>query len=151
MHTNNPLNTPFIPPLAMSNHEKHLFDLHKYPIINIQSCIKNMNADQESFFSILHTLLTQEFPTEKAAYTRAHQQGKWEKIEKLAHKMKGGAMYTGLVKLQYACQHFEDYYQSDKTLLLEGLYQQIIYVMQETHIELEALVANSTSYTSRGE
>ena len=126
----------------MSSHEKRLFDLHKYPLIDIQSCIKNMHADQESFFFILHTLLTQEFPNEKTAYTQAHQQGKWGKIEKLAHKMKGGAIYTGLVKLQYACQHFEEYYQSDQTYLLESLYQQIIHVMQETHIKLETLVAN---------
>ena len=140
MQTNNSLKSPFIPPLSLATHEKCLFDLDKYPIISIPSCIKNMNADQDSFFYILNTLITQEFPNEKTAYTQAHQQGKWEIIEKLAHKMKGGAIYTGLVKLQYACQHFEAYYQSNQSLLLESLYQQIIHVMQETQIELEALV-----------
>ncbi|MBP9774520.1 MAG: Hpt domain-containing protein [Legionellaceae bacterium] len=101
-----------------------------------------MSADHDSFFFILNTLIKKEFPNERTAYSQAHQQGKWGKIEKLAHKMKGGAIYTGLVKLQYACQHFEAYYQSNQSLLLESLYQQIIHVMHETQVELEALVIN---------
>lgn len=142
MQKNTSLNSPFIPPLYLATHEKRLFDLDKYPIINIPSCIKNMSADHDSFFFILNTLIKKEFPNERTAYSQAHQQGKWGKIEKLAHKMKGGAIYTGLVKLQYACQHFEAYYQSNQSLLLESLYQQIIHVMHETQIELEALVIN---------
>lgn len=101
-----------------------------------------MRADQASFLSILNTLLTEEFPNEKAEYIQAHAQTDWEKIEKLAHKMKGGAIYTGLVRLQYACQHYENSYPRGKKELLEALYQQIIHVMQETQVGLETLLAD---------
>lgn len=142
MQTDNPFNTHFIPPMLPSLHEKHLFELNEYPLIDIQSCLKNMNVDQASLITILNMLIAQEFPNEIISYTQAHDQDNWGKIEKLAHKMKGGAIYTGLIRLQHACQHFEDYYQSGQSVLLEGLYQQIIYVMQETQETLEKLIAS---------
>lgn len=141
MPKNNSLNTTFTPPVSKSTHAQSLFDLNNYLLIDIPSCLKNMHADQASFLSILNTLLTEEFPNEKAEYLQAHTQADWEKIEKLAHKMKGGAIYTGLVRLQYACQHYENAYQHGKTDLFEALYQQIIHVMQETQVELERLLA----------
>ena len=142
MPKNNSLNIPLKPSVYQSTHDKSLFDLDNYPLIDIPACLKNMHADQTSFLSILNTLLTEEFPNEKAEYVQAHTQADWGKIEKLAHKMKGGAIYTGLVRLQYACQHYENSYQHGKTDLLEALYQQIIHVMQETQVGLETLLAD---------
>lgn len=139
MPPKNFLKTSFISSSSLSSDEQRFFDLDNYPIIDIQSCLIRMKADQGTFYSILQTLITEELPNEKIAYIRAHQQGKWENIEKLAHKMKGGAMYTGLVKLQYACQYFEDYYQNNQPRLLENLYQQIIQVLQETIHSLQQL------------
>jgi two-component system aerobic respiration control sensor histidine kinase ArcB len=136
MPTNSPPNSKFVPPAS----EKQFFDLNKYPLINIQSCFKNMSADPPAFLNILHTLINQEFPEERLAYIQAHRQSDWEKIERIAHKMKGGAMYTGLVKLQYACQHYEDYHQKKQTNLREDLYQQILQVMEETKQALEQLI-----------
>lgn len=142
MQTNNPFNSHFIPPMTPPLHEKHLFELNAYPLIDIQACLKNMNVNQASLITILNMLIVQEFPNEIISYKQAHDQGNWEKIEKLAHKMKGGAIYTGLIKLQYACQHFEDYYQSGQTDLLEGLYLQIIHVVHETQQKLENLITS---------
>lgn len=142
MRANNRHNAPFLPLLDVASHDQHLFNLAQYPLINIQSCLKNMSADQASLFNILHTLITEELPQEMLAYKEAHQQQDWEKIDKLAHKMKGGAIYTGLVKLQYACQHFEDYFQSKRTALLEDLYQQILSVIEQTRQSLEILVTD---------
>lgn len=122
------------------SHEKYLFELQQFPLIDIQSCLKNMNADQSALITIFHMLISQEFPNEITSYALAHEQVNWEKIEKLAHKMKGGAIYTGLIKLQYACQYFEDYYQTGQTILLEKLYQQILHVLQETHQTLADLI-----------
>ncbi len=144
MQTNN--NTHhFIPPLPISSDEKHLFALHRFPLIDIESGLKNMNADETLFITILHTLLEQEFPNESSAYIQAHAKNDWETIEKLAHKMKGGAIYTGLIRLQHACQHFETYHLSGQTLLLEGLYQQIIHTMRETQQALETVVSKAQS------
>ena len=121
-------------------HEEYLFELQQLPLIDVSSCLKNMNADESALYAIFQMLIAQEFPSELASYERAHEQVNWEKIEKLAHKMKGGAIYTGLVKLQHACQNYEDYYQSGQTVLLENLYQQILKVLQETQESLTALI-----------
>lgn len=141
MQTNHSLTPHFIAPLTLATHEQYLFDLHLYPLIDIQTGLKNMNADQSLFINILSTLLTQEFPNEMIAYKQAHKQHDWETIEKLAHRMKGGAIYTGLTKLQYACQHFETYYLNGQSSLLEHLYQQIMFVLHET----QEAVANLTA------
>ncbi len=145
MQTNNDPTPHFIAPLTLATHEQYLFDLHAYPLIDIQTGLKNMNADQSLFINILSTLLTQEFPNEIIAYTQAHTQQDWGSIEKLAHKMKGGAIYTGLTKLQYACQYFEIYYLNDQSILLEHLYQQIMFVLHKTQEAISTLTAKIES------
>lgn len=126
--------------LHISTHEKYLFELNAYPLLNFEVGLKNMNADKALFRTILDTVIKQEFPAEKAAFIRAHAQKDWGSIEKLAHKMKGGAMYTGLSKLQYACRHFEEYYQRAQTQLLENLYQQIMLTLDDTQREIETWI-----------
>lgn len=144
MLTNNHTARHYTPPTKLSKNEKHLFALHPFPLVDIESGLRNMNADETLFITILHTLLEQEFPNEHSAYIRAYAQTDWETIEKLAHKMKGGSIYTGLIRLQHACQHFEEYYLSGQTQLLEALYQQIIHTMQETQQALEKVITQKT-------
>lgn len=134
---------PFIPPTSLAVEDKQLFALHRFPILDMASGLKNMNADDSLFITILRTLVEQEFPIERAAYKEAHAKTDWETIEKLAHKMKGGAIYIGLLRLQHACQNFETYYLSGQTFLLEPLYQQIIYTLHETEQQLDAVIAKA--------
>lgn len=134
---------PFIPPISLETKEEQLFILKQFPILDMASGLKNMNADDRLFIGILRTLLKQEFPNERLAYQEAHAKTDWETIEKLAHKMKGGAIYIGLLRLQHACQHFETYYMSGQTRLLEALYQQIIHTLYETERQLETVIAKS--------
>ncbi|PJD90552.1 MAG: hypothetical protein CK424_07670 [Legionella sp.] len=120
----------------ISDTEQYLFNLTLFPVFDMISGLKNMHANQALFIDIIKTIINQEFPTEKMAYEQAYAQQNWEKIEKLAHKMKGGCMYTGLTRLQYACQYLEDYYQSNQTTSLDLLYQQLLHTIDDTQQEL---------------
>ena len=116
----------------LTDNEKKFFDLDHCPILHVESGLKNMNADRILFKDIIHTMIEQEIPTEKTAFIQAHSKKDWDKIERLAHKMKGGSIYTGLIRMHHACKYFEDYYRNEQTQLLEELYQQILDTMDET-------------------
>ena len=66
----------------------------------------------------------------------------WEMIEKLAHKLKGGAVYCGTIKLKYACQYLERYQKAGHTALLENLYHQLIHVLKDTEQAIEQWLKN---------
>ena len=55
-------------------------------------------------------------------------------MEKLAHKLKGGAGYLGVHRMFYACQYLERYYKAGhrNLELLDKLYHQIIDINQES-------------------
>lgn len=86
--------------------------------------------------SILHELLNimtkQELPTELSEIQAAYTELDWDKIEKLAHKMKSGALYCGTIRLKLACQYLERYRKAGYTKLLNELYFQLIRVANET-------------------
>jgi len=128
---------------SLSLSEKALFDLAAFPAFNIAAGLKNMHADTALFTDIVKTMLEKDLPLEKRAYEQAYAEKDWETIEKLVHKMKGGSIYTGLVKLQYACDHFEVYYQSGQKPLREKLYQQIMHTIDLSQEALQTWLVKS--------
>ncbi len=129
----------------LSKAEQKLFDLSQFPVFDVATGLTNMHANHALFIDIIKIIIHQEFPTETLAYKQAYAQNNWGKIEKLAHKMKGGSIYTGLTRLQYACQYLEDYYQSNQTTLLDQLYQQLMHTIDETQQELVSWLASQPS------
>ena len=61
----------------------------------------------------------------------AHEQQDWQQIEKLAHKMKSGAVY-GTPRLYYALLFMERYRKAGYLNCAEPLYQQMLQVIDET-------------------
>lgn len=76
-------------------------------------------------------------PKDMLELTALHAQGNWDAIEKLAHRIKGGLLYCGTVKLIHACQYLERYRKAGHTILLEPLYQQLRRVETETTIAVK--------------
>jgi len=66
-----------------------------------------------------------------------YEQGHWEEVEKLAHKIKGGVAYLGTQRMRYACQYLERYYKAGHRTLLEPLYQQLLNVSAKTNEVLD--------------
>jgi HPt (histidine-containing phosphotransfer) domain-containing protein len=56
----------------------------------------------------------------------------YETVEKTAHRMKGGAVYIGVIRMKYACQYLERYWKSGEKELFPTLYKQAIEVIEET-------------------
>lgn len=67
---------------------------------------------------------------------QAHDAMDWDKIQQLAHKIKGGAVYVGTVKIKMACQYLERYWKSGQRELMEPLYQQTLKVIDESIQEI---------------
>ena len=62
---------------------------------------------------------------------------KFWKGSKIAHKIKGGIVYVGAIKLKMACQYLERYYKAGNRKHLEKLYEQVINVSNETISEFK--------------
>lgn len=54
----------------------------------------------------------------------------------LAHKMKGGTVYCGTVKMQYAYQYLERYRKAGYRQQLGKLHQQLIQVTKQTRVAI---------------
>ena len=65
-----------------------------------------------------------------------HKVEDWDKIQQLAHKIKGGAVYVGTIKLKMACQYLERYWKSGQREFLEPLFHQLIKVINESLLEI---------------
>nr|WP_272946944.1 Hpt domain-containing protein [Legionella shakespearei] len=70
----------------------------------------------------------------------AHDTLNWEKAQQIAHKIKGGVVYVGAIRMKMACQYLERYWKSGQRELLEQLYQQLLHVINESMAAIEQWV-----------
>lgn len=117
--------------------DSKLFDLSPFPLLDIDAARLSM-GNESVLREILGLMVEQEIPNDTVALQQAYADGDWGAIEKIAHRMKGGALYCGTVKLQYACQYLERYRKAGYVQFLEPLYQQLLVVMDETRSAIEA-------------
>jgi len=93
--------------LGLGQHkELQLFDLEKYPLLNISDGIKKMGSEI-ILREILVLMALNELPKDLKAVKRAYAQNNWSEIGRLAHRIKGGAIYCGAIKLKFACENIE--------------------------------------------
>ncbi|WP_274520252.1 Hpt domain-containing protein [Legionella nautarum] len=85
--------------------------------------------------------MPQDFAKMQAAFAAKN----YEQVEKLAHKMKGGAVYVGTLRMKYACQYLERYWKSGQRELFEKLYAQAVSVIEETMSYVKNWLQSSNS------
>lgn len=107
------------------------FDLDEFPHLDIEVGIKTMGS-KEILAEMLRFLLKDSLPNDLMMLKEAYQATDWDKVQQLAHKIKGGAVYVGTVKLSMACQYLERYQKSGETQLIEPLYKQTLLVANDT-------------------
>jgi two-component system, OmpR family, aerobic respiration control sensor histidine kinase ArcB len=79
----------------------------------------------------LIAMLIEAIPDDLQQLETAHKSQNWKEIQELVHRLKGGAAYCGVTRLQEACSHLESYLRSHpREELTEALYQQVIREMQ---------------------
>lgn len=129
--------------LDLPNTEQELFELNQFPVLDIEHVLPALNYDKTLLLDVLQELSHGEIPRDMVTLKAAHAQNDWVAIEKLAHKMKGGAVYCGTIKMQFACQYLERYRKAGHITMLEKLYQQLIHVCQETALAIEKWLAQN--------
>lgn len=109
-----------------------LFHLEKFPLLDIEAGI-TMLGSIEMLQELLASMFNDELPKDMEAIKKAYAEQNWELVEKIAHKIKSGALYCGVIRMKYACQYLERYKKSGQSDLQNPLYQQLIAVIIETN------------------
>ena len=115
----------------LPNTEPELFQLEKYPIFDEQEGIKKSDG-MDMLREVLNMSIENIIPTEITNIEEAYLIHDWEKVQKIAHKLKGGSLYCGTIRMTYACQYLERYWKAGHRKLLEELYQQFMTVIKQT-------------------
>ncbi|KTD07032.1 PAS domain-containing hybrid sensor histidine kinase/response regulator [Legionella jamestowniensis] len=115
--------------------EQELFQLDDFPLLDIQSALTNLGTE-EIVKELLNLMVHTDLPQEESQLTTAYQVQNWPEIEKIAHKLKSGALYCGTIKLQYACQYLERYLKAGHSHYQEELYQQLQVVLLQTKVAI---------------
>lgn len=110
----------------------HMHDyLNTYPILNTQLGLK-VSGNKLVFQELLELMLYEILPKDELAIQKACERGDWRALHELSHRIKGGAMYCGAIKMQYACEYIEKVDPHISGLRLRALYAQLIHIMHET-------------------
>lgn len=115
--------------------DDEMFQLNQFPILNSEEALKNCGTIE--MLKELLTLMTQELPTDLECMKNAFKALDYPLVEKTAHKIKGGAVYVGTIRMKYACQYVERYWKTGQRELFEILYHQAVSTIEEsiTYIE----------------
>lgn len=117
--------------LDLPDNEEEFFTLEQFPLLEVEQTLRNL-GDKSILIELLNDLVTASIPEDFTRMKEAFAAKDYEQVEKLAHKMKGGAVYVGTLRMKYACQYLERYWKSGQRVLFEKLYQQAVLVIDET-------------------
>ncbi|WP_238584596.1 response regulator, partial [Legionella worsleiensis] len=106
----------------LPDNDDEMFQLNQFPILNSEEALKNCGTIE--MLNELLTLMTQELPSDLDDMKKAFTAHDYPLVEKTAHKIKGGAVYVGTIRMKYACQYVERYWKSGQRELFEPLYHQ---------------------------
>ncbi|PJD96407.1 MAG: hypothetical protein CK426_05190 [Legionella sp.] len=112
-----------------------LLKLDTFPLLDSKEGIKT-SGNKNLLSEMLLFLVNEGLPADLALMKNAYSHKDWDKAQQIAHKIKGGALYVGTIKMKMACQYFERYWKTGQQQYLEELYQQMIEVIEATLIEI---------------
>lgn len=124
--------------------EEQLFQLKHYELLHIEEGITNCGGNESLFRDMLTLMVSKEIPSDLEQMKLAFSQKDYSAIEKLTHKIKGGSVYLGLIRMKYACQYVERYWKTGKRELFEALYHQAVSTIEETITYIDGWLQNKT-------
>lgn len=116
--------------------DAELFQLGQFALLDTEQALKNC-GDQAMVIELLTMMLNTEMPKDLTAMKQAYADKDYETVEKLAHKIKGGAVYVGTTRMKYACQYVERYWKTGERELFDTLYHQAVSVIDETCLHIK--------------
>jgi two-component system aerobic respiration control sensor histidine kinase ArcB len=111
---------------------EEMFQLNQFPLLDTEDALKNCGS--EDVLIELLKIMMEELPIDLERMKKAYQAGDYSLVEKIAHKIKGGAVYVGTTRVKYACQYVERYWKSGQRELFDSLYHQAVNIIDETCI-----------------
>ena len=112
--------------------EEELFMLDQYPYFSMKVVTEIYGENCHQLVEESLNSMSELIPKDKEEIKEAFLAKNWDRVEELAHRMKGGAAYAGTVRMKYACQYLERYRKAGHSKSLEKLYYQLIQVVDET-------------------
>ncbi|WP_028389247.1 response regulator [Legionella fairfieldensis] len=116
--------------------KEQLFNLSDFPLLDVEEGIKT-TGNETIFREMLRLMVNESIISDRIEMKEAHDNQDWDKTQKIAHKIKGGAVYVGTTRLKMACQYLERYWKTGQRDLLEPLYQQILTVIEKSLHEIK--------------
>lgn len=121
--------------------DAQLFELNGRPLLDANAALKLLNNNIQLFNATLTSIVDKELALDLTEIERAHAQGDWAAVERIAHRMKGGFVCCSIARLALACQYLERYHKAGHTTHLEALYQQLIETANKTLTTLKRWLA----------
>ncbi len=105
--------------------DEELLKLSEFPLFDLEKGI-NILGNETLLTDMITLMLHHGIDEDKIKIEQAYAQKNWSTVQSLAHKMKGGAAYCGMIRLKMACEYLERYQKYGHSNLLEELYAQLI-------------------------
>lgn len=119
------------PKKDLPENDNKLFEIEQFALFD-EELGTNSCGGRQSLRELLDMLVTSELPIDQQNMQHAFKQQNFVEVERLAHKIKGGAVYIGTTRMKFACQYLERYWKSGERELFERLYHQAMMVIDET-------------------
>jgi CheY-like chemotaxis protein len=108
--------------------EAELFQLQHYPLFDERQALSIMGENNKKALKAMLAMLNNKLLPQDISDLE---------------KAKGGALYSGTIRMKYACQYLERYQLAGHSKLLEELYQQLMLVLEQTRDAINAWLLNS--------
>lgn len=126
--------------MDLPNTEDELFAIDSHMIFDIKNATKILGDNKELLMRMLQDTINKVIPEELSHLVIAHDQGNWQRVADIAHKLKGGFLSISLNRSAIACKYLERYYKTGATELLEKLYQQVLKALEITVSKLKGFI-----------
>ncbi len=114
----------------LPNDDDELFQLEQFELLDKEQALKN--CGNMSLLTQLLTLMSQDVPNNLEKMKEAYENQDYPLVEKIAHYIKGSAVYVGTTRMKYACQYVERYWKSGERELFDKLYHQAVQTIEES-------------------
>lgn len=123
--------TPYFLGKELPQTEHELFQIDQYPLLDTVQGVRNLGSTR-LLKEMLDLMIFQALPQDSKELEQAFLKNNWLLVEKIAHKIKSGALYCGTVRLKVASHYLERYHQAGHVAQLHPLYQQLIHSIHQT-------------------
>lgn len=123
-----------------------LQDLVVYPLLDIDKALRAFGQDRALAYDVFKSLVEDEIPGDLRLIAEARAKNEWGTVVEFVHKIKGGAMYCGITRLQHACLLFENYKKFDDIEQLNFMLEQVLLVCAETQEKIRGWLADNKEF-----